>query len=95
MAYYKKYCDNTGFTPAARVELYRLIADCYLEKMMVDEANAVLKKALDISPETRNAAIENQYKAYVRQRDYKTAGNLLEILFKSAGNNERRLADLE
>ena len=95
LAFYKKYCDNTGFTPANRVELYRLIADCYLEKMMVDEANAVLKKALDISPETRNAAIENQYKAYVRQLDYETAGKLLDSLFKAAGNNERRLADLE
>ncbi len=72
MAMYRKLLDDKTFTVTEKIELYKRIADCLLELMKVDEANAELAKAVVLAKKSAKIddlpkALFNQAAVYARQ----------------------------
>ncbi len=72
LATYRGLLNDKAFTAEEKVELYRRIADCLLELMKVDEANAELAQAVKLAKESGSKdilarAYLNQGNVFARQ----------------------------
>ncbi len=70
MAMYRKLLADKSFGAMEKVELHKRIADCLLELMMVDEANAMLKDGIAAAGKDADAQVKALYNtahAYARE----------------------------
>ncbi len=74
LAMYRKLLNDKTFTATEKIELHKRIADCLLELMKVDEANAELAKAVALAKKSAKTddlpkALFNQASVFARQLD--------------------------
>ncbi len=93
MSIYRKLLNDKAFTVTEKIELHKRIADCLLELMKVDEANAELEKAVTLAKTSSNVndypkALFNQASAYARELNKEKAIDLYRQGLNVKGANQ-------
>ena len=96
LAYYRKMLNHEALSPSDKVELYRLAANCQLEKMQVSEANETLAAAARIpglSKTDMNQVQLNRIHAFLRELDYDAAEELIEEIAPNVSESQKAALD--